>query len=215
LADKGFGADALSEMQRVIDAENSDKFTDSGSGWSTGTTSSGTSEQYGPVGFVIKGVGDLGHFDLVPWPTTYDQVAMSTTATQSGNMSSSTGFGVACERGPQEALYYEFMLYTDGGWSIQRGLCGELDTLMTGSGAPHAGATPVTVRAVCMKVDNSTVRLVMAIDGQNVADMTDAPSTLPLDGWRPAIGCRSSSADTAAKPVVVTYVDFEEWDLMQ
>jgi hypothetical protein len=197
-----------------------DDFTDSSSGWSTETLASGTSFAYGSGGFLVTAVGDLNHFDDSPWTTAYDQLAMAATGTQAGNITTNTGLGVACFRGSGSSqLFYEFMLYSDGGWTVERGLgpfgSAKYKVIKEGSGAPKPGSTPVTVQAACMKVDAKTVRLILAVNDKTVADVTDAPGSIPSDGWTASIDVCSVAADTSSDPLLVTYTKFQEWNMSQ
>ena len=193
----------------------SDDFHDPSSGWTTETLASGTTYSYGANGYVIVAKGDLVHFAYSPYDTGRQQLSMSTTATLTGDTPNGAGFGVSCARGTgSSSLSYEFMVYSDGGWTIDRrdgvqDVNSEPTTVAQGSGADEAGLTPVTVVGTCATTDSQTTRLILYVDGKKVHDGTDTANSLSPDSWVGGLNVYSTGQGVQT----FTVTKFEERDL--
>ncbi len=189
----------------------SDDFTDGK--WQDVTLDDGSSFVYGPAGYVVTG---RSYTDLSAEPPKHfarRQLSVSITASQADS-GPETGFGVLCYRGHQDdMLSYEFLVLTDGSWYIQR-RAGAFDSnsrpavLASGSGAPHAGSTPLTVVGVCAALNEDTTRLVMFVGGEQVADETNTGDSPPTGAWLGGI-----MVTAVEDGPVVTFTSFEVRDL--
>jgi hypothetical protein len=158
---------------------------------------------------------DLAHFAYAPYSEARQQLSMSTTATLTGTTTQGAGLGVICRRGTGDSrLAYEFWVYADGNYSIQR-RDGPTSSstppreLIFGHGAQPAGATPITVEGVCATVDSETTRLVLYVNGVEMEDTTDIAYNMPNDAWLGGIGTLSVGADGQS----ITITQFVERDL--
>jgi hypothetical protein len=192
----------------------SDDFHDSGSGWSTSTLPSGTSFAYRGGKYVVVAKGALHHYAESPHALPHRQLASSLTATQAGGAPDGTGFGVTCRRGlGAQQVRYQFLVLTGGQFFIEGGTGPDSSTtapviLKQGTSPVSPGATPVTVVGACMSFpDGRTTRLVLFVNGTNVADLTDVQD-LAANGWLAGIDVASREPNAST----VTVTRFEERD---
>ncbi len=191
----------------------SDDFTNKTNGWSEGSLDDGSSFVYGHEGFVITGRSSTDLWADPPKFYSRKQFSVSTTATLAKSRPD-TGFGVACYRGrTANMLTYEFFVLTSGEWYIQsrEGDMEEStypDYVDSGEGVTPAGATPVTIVAVCADIDDNTTRLVMFVDGEKVYDATKTRASLPPSYWTGAL-----LVTAVENGPEVTFTHFEERDL--
>ena len=190
----------------------SDSFQNLADGWSTSINeSSGTTFRYSPAGYQITATGFLIHVATAPFDTAFAQLSMSLTATQSSGTPADAGFGVACRRGQGQArVRYE--MYVDGTkWYVLRydGISSPKTfpfRLKEGSTPMPAGTTPITVAGVCATLDDGvSTRVMLFVDGVNVADLIDFAPAMPGSGW--LAGLIVASTDKA--PSMVTATRFE------
>ena len=194
----------------------SDDFHDPTTGWTTTTTASGTTYAYTADGYVIEALGDnVAHLAYAPYGSTREKLSMSMTATLTGTTTQGAGMGVMCRRGSGDArLVYEFWVYADGGYSIERrdGAASASTMpreLVSGPGAQPAGTTPITVEGICATVDSETTRLVLYVNGIQISDITDTDYNMPNEAWLGGIGVLSVGTDGQS----VTVTQFVERDL--
>ena len=165
----------------------SDDFSDPGSGWNTKPQGASTF-QYGPGGFTANAPGDFIYHRNAPYTEPFTQIGTSMTATIAPGAPQGANFGPACTQGATDSdnFHYEFLLTTDSRWKILRhqGVStNPTEVLKEGTAPVAAGSDPNTVVGMCAtQSDGHTTRLVMFVDGTQVADITDSQS-LPGNGW--------------------------------
>jgi hypothetical protein len=135
-------------------------------------------------------------------------------ATQSVGAPPGAGFGVLCAEGGdlQTSLRYEFLALNTGDWFIERGEGGSsrLALVRQGKTSAKPGSDPVTVEGVCNTLsDSRTTRLVLFVNGHQVADLQDSIGPIEGQGWAGGIDVASRSQAASA----VSVSDFEERDL--
>jgi hypothetical protein len=193
----------------------SDNFSDPKSGWSTDATSDfrGSFTKEGYV-IVVRGFAD--HEAAAPYLTLKDQLSVSVTATESSDSPVGSGFGAACDRGLTDpTISYDFHVLVGGTWGIfrhdlRRGPGNQHSLLKQGSSSKAPGAISRTIELMCATLsDGVTTRLVMFVDGTQVADISDPVSDLPRLGW--VGGLDVSGVDSG--PTTVTATHYEERDL--
>lgn len=165
----------------------SDNFADPRSGWNV-KPSTGVAYQYVAGGFSATATGDFIYHRGAPYEEPIQQVSMSMTATIAPGAPAGANFGPNCDQGTLTSsdVHYEFELTTDSQWEILRhqGVStNSTEILKQGSAPAAAGPSPDTVVGICAtQADGHTTRLVMFVDGTQVADITDSLS-LPGGGW--------------------------------
>jgi len=192
----------------------SDDFHDPASGWDTTTRGSGTTFTYRDGTFVIVSKGDLYHPEASPYTVPVARLSQAITATQSNGAPGDAGFGVECVQGNgAQQLSYNFVL-AGGIFYISRHVGPDTPTnfsttLKQGTAHVAPGLTPVTVVGDCiMSGDGTPTRLVLFVNGEKAADVTDT-ATVPSTGWTGGIVTASDSF--APSTDIVTR--FEERDL--
>lgn len=192
----------------------SDDFHDSSSGWSTATLASGTVFSYKGGKYVILAKGDLHHYAESPYQQARRQLTASVTGTQSADAPDGAGLGVTCRRGVgAQQVRYQFLVLSGGQFFVEAGTGADSSTtvpaiLKQGSSPVSPGSTAITLVGACMsETDGKTTRLVLFVNGTNVADLTDV-QTLSGNGWLSGIDV--ASRNTNASTVTVTH--FEERD---
>lgn len=191
LAPKGSGDTVTDNNTVASDAGTivfSDDFHDAKSGWDTTPDASGNANTYTNPGFQIhaEGVAQGAFFDAAyaPYDVGHRQISVSATGTLSPADSKSAGFGVVCYGDTKQGvLGYAFVSRTDGSWVIVR-LSGNSanDTLKQGSAATGGG--PLTLQGSCATLsDGRSTRLLLYVNGTQVADFIDRPDSLPSGGW--------------------------------
>ena len=193
-----------------------DDFHNPMSGWTITTAASGTTFTYTVGGYVIGAVGDnMAHFAYAPYSAARQQLSVSMTGTLAGTATQGAALGVICRRGTGDSrLLYEFWVYDDGSYSIERrdgpvSTTGEPRELTSGHGTQPAGTAPLTVEGVCSTVDSETTRLVLYADGVQMDDITDTAYNMPNDAWLGGIGALSVGTDVQS----MTFTRFVERDL--
>jgi len=189
-----------------------DDFHDPGSGWSTGTLPSGTTFTYTSRGFEVFAKGSLHHITSVPYGRARERLTVSATATQSSPAPDGAGFGVTCDRGTDAAeIRYEFIAATRNAWTIERvdgplGSTGSPSVILKqGTLVSSPGSTPMTVQGTCITLpDGLTTRLSLIVDGNPIAEITDAATSLPDSGWYAELIVASDDP-----PTTVTVTRFE------
>ena len=192
-----------------------DDFHDPVSGWFTGTTSSGTAYGYSGGAYVIDGHGYLTHYTLSPYAVPLPQASATITATQTSDAPPGAGLGVMCQQGTGQQLI-SYWLYISVGAVFHVSVVKGPDSpnnlssnIKRGTSGTGPGSTPVTIVGDCLTAaDGKSTRLVLFVNGVNVADVTD-PSTVSGSGWQMGIVASSE----ASKSSTVTYTRFEERDL--
>jgi hypothetical protein len=192
----------------------SDDFLDAASGWTTDALPSGTTFKYTPNGYVVVAKGTLDHFAGSPYKTPVQQVAISVTATQSGDAPAGVGYGVSCWRGIDTSeLRYDFTVMAGGDWTVDRrdgGILTKPLILKRGRSSATLGSTALAVEGLCATLaDQHTIRLILFAGTQRVADITDRATTLADAGWQADLMVTSS----AIQDSTVTVAHFEVRDL--
>lgn len=165
----------------------SDSFADPRSGWNR-KPSTGVTYQYIPGGFAATATGNFIYHRGAPYEEPIQQISMSMTATIAPGAPAGANFGPNCDQGTTTTsdFHYEFELTTDSQWEILRhqGVATNTTEILKEGTAPvSAGPAPDTVVGMCAtQSDGHTTRLVMFVDGTQVADITDSYN-LPGDGW--------------------------------
>jgi hypothetical protein len=184
----------------------SDDFADPHSGWNV-KPSTGVTYQYTSHGFSATASGNFIYHRGAPYEKPIPQISMSMTATIAPGAPAGANFGPNCDQGPTTSadLHYEFELTTDSQWEILRhqGVAtNTTEILKEGSAPVAAGPTPDTVVGICAtQTDGHTTRLLMFVDGTQVADITDGQN-LPDDGW--VAGMSFGSENGAATTVTAS-----------
>ena len=194
----------------------SDDFHDWNSGWANEvSTDAAWAFWPGTYKLSAKPAAQTDLFAVSPYREPVQALAVTATESISAEASATSGIGVVCRRGSGDSrVQYEFLLKTSGKWAID---------VRTGAGAmlnfPRqvrgghsgiaAGTTPVSLSARCISLDDGvSTRLILAIDGATVVDMTDTAASLPDFGW---IG--ELEASIGPPSATVTATSFEERDL--
>jgi hypothetical protein len=192
----------------------SDQFGDPNSGWTTVELASGTTFAYQAGRYVVTARGSLHHFAVSPFEVPIAKLSVLAKATQSLTAPAGTGFGVLCAEGGdlQSGLRYEFLALNTGDWFIERRGAGNSQPAVVRQGKTSAkpGSNPVTVEGVCNTLsDSRTTRLLMFVNGHQVADLQDSIGPISGQGWAGGIDVASRSQ----APSAVSVSDFEERDL--
>jgi hypothetical protein len=192
-----------------------DDFHDPGSGWTTKTLPSGTRFSYGTREYIAVAAGDLHHYAFSPFQLPEPQLSARVTATLSSGGARLSGFGIGCYRGSGAAqVRYELLLTGDGLWFLERGSGapgdnGPQSILKQGTSTVIAGTTPLTIEGLCATLQGGQkTRLMLFIEGQQVADAIDTADTLPDRGWTAELIVISS----ASAQSTVVFTDFAERD---
>jgi len=193
----------------------SDDFNDPKSGWSTDNVSD-FKASFNKSGYVIVVTGFIDHEVSAPYLTPKDQLSVSVTATESSTSPVGSGFGAGCDRGLTEpTISYDFHVAVGGTWGIfrhdLRRAAGSQHSLLKQGTSPKApGPILRTVVLICATLSDAvTTRLVMFVDGTQVADIADPVSDLPRLGW---VGGLVVTGEDSG-PTTVTVTHFEERDL--
>ena len=192
-----------------------DDFRDPNSGWFTGTAASGTTYAYSSSGYAIAGKESLHHLAFAPYTRGLTQMSMEVTATQTAGAPDGAGFGVTCDTGEGSGeLHYELLVLDPGTWYLER-YVGAISQSNTGSiikqGFAPSGpsSTPLTITGVCATLpDKHTTRLVLFVNGNQVADASDTSSNT-LSGWVSGL----VDVSRASAVTTVTFTKFLERDI--
>jgi len=192
-----------------------DGFKDSASGWSTATVAD-FSASFTKSGYVIVARRFVDHEVAAPYGLPKNQLSVSVTATESPDSPVGSGFGVSCMRGLKDpTIHYDFVVQVGGTWDIARhdlrpGAATQHNVLKKGTSPDAPGSAAVTAQIVCATLsDGITTRLVMFVNANQVADITDPVSDLPSLGWLGGLDVRGEDSG----PTTVTATHFEERDL--
>ncbi len=100
----------------------SDDFTDSTSGWSTGTDPKGAVFAYAPDGYTVTSTVAAHWLAFAPYDDPAQQVNLNMTAHESASPPTGAGFGLLCTRGPDSTsmVRYEFIVNETNRWFIER-----------------------------------------------------------------------------------------------
>jgi hypothetical protein len=194
----------------------SDNFKDSAAGWSTATVAD-FSASFTSSGYVMTARNFVDHEVAAPYGEPKEQISVAVTATESPVGSPvGAGFGVGCYRGLKDpTVHYNYAVEIGGTWGLYRhdlrpGAVKVHSLLKKGTAPKPPGASALTAELMCATLaDGITTRLVMFIDGAQVADITDPVPDLPHLGWLGAIVVRGEDSG----PTTVTATHFEERDL--
>lgn len=192
-----------------------DDFSDPNSGWSTGTTASGTTFEYSGGAYVVVGKGSLHHLGFAPYDRQVIQVSMTTSATQSTGAPNGAGFGVFCESGSgSTTLDYQLLVEEPGTWFLERSSgpvspTNSASIIKQGSSPDAPGSAPVKITGMCATLaDSHTTRLALFVNGRLLVDATDTTSDA-VSGWDGGI----LTASRASQATTVTFTNFQERDL--
>ena len=192
-----------------------DDFKDSASGWSTDSTAD-FKASFTPSGYEITARNFVDHYVSAPYGEPKQQLSVSVTATESLGSPAGAGFGVGCSRGPTDpTVSYDYAVEIGGTWRLYRHDLrpGEANahTLLKQGTAPAApGAASLTAEIMCATLsDGVTTRLLVFVNGAQVADITDLVPDLPRLGWLGGLVVRGE--DSGPTTVITTH--FEERDL--
>jgi len=193
----------------------SDDFTDSASGWSTATTAD-FKASFSTSGYTVVARNFVDHEVASPYALPKDQLSVAVRATASLSSPDGSGYGAACDRGlKQQTISYDFVLQVGGTWDMFRhdlrpGAANPNTSLKMGTSPKAPGAASITVELICATLsDGVTTRLVMFVDGTQVADITDPVTDLPRLGWVGGLVVRGVDSG----PTTVTATHFDERDL--
>ena len=204
---------ALSPMSGI--EVYSDDFSDPTSGWSTGKNPKGAVYAYAADGYTVTSTVAAHWLAYAPYDDAAQQVNLNMTARESAGASTTAGFGLLCQRGPDSTsnLRYEFIVNESNRWFIERNegavTLSSAPTIL-GEGALPAslGTQELQISGICATLaDGQTTRLALFVGSQKVADITDV-STLDSDGW---LGGLISSGDGASS--TTTVAGYTESDL--
>jgi hypothetical protein len=193
----------------------SDNFSDSGSGWPTNTVD-GSTASYSNGGFTVNAPGIFIYRRESPYRVPMKQIGVTMTAITEAGALHGGEFGPNCDQGTSTSddFHYEFLLTTESRWFIVRhqGVsANQTQMLKEGTAPVAAGSSPETVTGLCAtQGDGHTTRLVMFVNGAQVADITDSQS-LPASGWIGGMSFGGHSGSVA----VVTATQFTVRNLLE
>ena len=193
-----------------------DDFSNSLSGWPTGSLDSGGTAAYKVQGYTLTVSGTTKiHRAASPYP--YALQAMSATV-QVDRMpvTPGTGVGVECQQQVKNGTRYAFVLYGDGTWSV---VSYPNDNDEWGVESSRGNAYNLirqnqtnAISGACINVAGPggvvEAHVAMAVNGTTVTDFTDSLYTNGL-GWTPAVVAVSGSA----QPYDASFRDFTIRDL--
>ncbi len=190
----------------------SDDFTDSTSGWSTGSDPKGAEFAYTADGYTVTSTVAAHWLAYAPYDDPVQQVSLSMTAHESPGAPTSAGFGLVCRRGPDSTtdVRYEFVVNETDRWFIERNqgavtLSSTPTILEQGSLPTPLGSQEFEISGICATLaDGQTTRLALFVDSDKVADITDVSS---LDGGGWLGGLISSGADVSSTTTVAGYTE--------
>jgi hypothetical protein len=192
-----------------------DDFHDPGSGWTKETLPSGTHFTYGKREYIAVATGDLHHYAYSPFQWPEQQLGTRVTATVSSGGAQLSGFGIGCYRGSGAAqVRYELLVTAAGLWFVERGSGGPSDNgpqsiLKQGTSTVIPGTVPLTVEGICATLQGGQkTRLMLFLEGQQVADIIDTAATLPDRGWAAELIVLSSASAQSR----VVFSNFTERD---
>jgi hypothetical protein len=192
-----------------------DDFNDPHAGWKTKDEGAGTFS-YSNGGFTANAPGNFIYHAVAPYDVPIQQIGVTMTATIAPGAPQGASFGPNCDEGTSLSndFHYEFLLTNDSRWFIVRhqGVTSNPTlTLKEGSAPVAAGTSSVTVTGMCAtQGDGHTTRLVMFVNGTQVADITDSHS-LPTSGWVGAM----SFGSLPGPVTVVTATEFTVRNLVE
>lgn len=190
----------------------SDDFTDSTSGWSTGTDPKGAVFAYAPDGYTVTSTVAAHWLAFAPYDDAAQQVNRNMTAHESASPPDGAGFGLVCTRGPDSTsmVRYEFIVNETNRWFIERNqgtvtMSSTPTILDVGSLPAKLGTQELEISGVCATLaDGQTTRLALFVGSQKVADITDV-SSLDGDGWLG--GLISSGDDMKSTTTIAGYTE--------
>ncbi|HEY5455482.1 MAG TPA: hypothetical protein VIJ96_08425 [Acidothermaceae bacterium] len=207
------GATASSPLSPMSGIEvYSDDFTDSTSGWSTGSDPKGAVFTYAPDGYTVTSTVAAHWLAYAPYDDPAQQVNLNVTAHESVGAPAGAGFGLVCRRGPESTtdVRYEFVVNETNRWFIERNqgavtMSSTPTILDEGSLPTKLGTQELEISGICATLaDGQTTRLALFIGPQKVADITDV-SSLDSDGWLG--GLISSGDDVKSTTTVAGYTE--------
>jgi hypothetical protein len=207
------GVTALSSLSPMGGIEvYSDDFTDSTSGWSTGSDPKGAVFAYAADGYTVTSTVAAHWLAYAPYDVPAQQVNLNMTAHESANPPTGAGFGLVCTRGPDSTamVRYEFIVNESNRWFIERNqgavtMSSTPTILDEGSLPAKLGTQDLQISGICATLaDGQTTRLALFVGAQKVADITDV-SSLDGDGWLG--GLISSGDDVKSTTTVAGYTE--------
>ena len=177
----------------------SDDFSDSGTGWGTGTDSDSSVEYVN--GGLQFAVFTAKYFTWsTPNLTAYENIHIETTVSNSSNAPEST-FGIIChEQGTTSSFYY-LGVAADGSYVIAKSAVAQDDVNLAegNSDLIPSGSDPFTIGADC-----GTGNLALYVNGQQVASAQDSTYTSGSLGLFAASVDQPASASVTFDDILVT-----------
>jgi len=180
-----------------------DDFSNSGSGWGTGTDAD-SSVEYSNGGLQML----VFTPNYIVWSTPNDQdyenVHVEVNVTASGT-DPATAFGVLCNSQGILASYYYFVMTPDGQYAIAKAAVGQTDLFLTNDDQ-WASSDLITQNASSYRVgaDCGNGALTFYVDGQEIASVSDSTYTTGRVGLITWSGEEASSTDVTFDDFVVT-----------
>jgi hypothetical protein len=190
----------------------SDDFTDSTSGWLTGSDPKGAVFAYAADGYTVTSAVAAHWLAYAPYDDPAQQVNLNMTAHESAGAATGAGFGLVCRRGPDSTtdVRYEFVVNETNRWFIERNqgavtMSSTPTILDEGSLPAKLGTQELEISGICATLaDGQTTRLALFAGSDKVADITDV-SSLDGDGWLG--GVISSGDDVKSTTTIAGYTE--------
>ena len=194
-----------------------DDFKNPRSGWAQGIIATSSTATYTDSGYVVVVKRLADQVVHSPYALALPQISVAATATESRTSPKGSGPGVGCSRGPSDkTIKYTFLVVVGGGWEVMRrdtrpGAKSPATVLKRGTPPVGPGADPIVVEGMCATLsDGKTTRLVMFVNGIEMADITDPVADLPTVGWFGDLIVRGQKVGTTT----VTVTHFEVRNLV-
>jgi hypothetical protein len=180
-----------------------DDFSDSGSGWGTGTDSN-RSVDYSNGGLQMVIFTPNYFVWSTPDDVDYDKVHIEVTAVNNGT-ESTTAFGIMCNQQVIDNSFYYFAVTPGGEYAIARAQTGLTDIFLTNDDQWAASdLIPQNAESYRVGADCGNGTLTLYVNGQQIAsvsDTTHGPGGVGLFTWS---GEESASADVSFDDFVMT-----------
>jgi len=150
-----------------------DDFSDSNSGWGTGTDSN-SSVEYVNGGLHMEGFRDNFFTWSNPDTETYKDVHMEVTVRNDGG-DTKAGFGVMCDQQTVDSNYYYFSVSADGEYVIGKAAAGTEDVFLTNQNDwGTSDLIPKNADSYHIGADCSHSTLTLYVNGKRVDSVSDA-----------------------------------------
>ena len=154
----------------------SDDFTDSSTGWGTGTDGDSSAE-YVSGGFAMKVFKTHFFVYTTPSDQTYQNVHIETTIENKSAEDLAT-FGVMCDQQANQEAYYYFAISPNGEYGISKATAGQDDAVLTNNGNwTVSNWIPRNAKTYKVGVDCGSGRLTLYVEGRKIASVQDSTYT--------------------------------------